>query len=401
VFTDTSVEELEKSSLYYGDKPLKTVSWDDEPKEVKDKWMWQMRRQYSARFRARMEQEKTSDYWWSLRNEDRVRQCMDYASEKVFKMPKPKLVVYNQPGAPTVKVKTMQDFQKRLREHCSRDGVRLAFFTIGEYGTEKARPHYHANVFCRDQGDNPFSAESFTEYLKDKISKSWDFGFTKASPFTYGRAVYCSGYLVKKQKGRYPARTMFGDEIVRADGSLEVQTIFSKGHTSKWNGEKIPALGYGGIPRYAEKIIDQAKIVREMPIQKYDQIEAVVLGSMNPDGVEFDQVVKKASGVTLEEFNAYRDLYVAFTKKLEFGVGNKTKRYKMSPQWRDKLMLEVGGNVELRKRINALRDTIITIEELQKTPEQREEENRLNDERLTKWMSEFHERDQANESAVT
>lgn len=63
----------------------------------------------------------------------------------------------------SLRKKHLQDFYKRLRKRLSKENRKLKQFSVGEYGGEKMRPHYHAILF----------GVGFDDI--DKICESWDF----------------------------------------------------------------------------------------------------------------------------------------------------------------------------------------------------------------------------------
>lgn len=102
---------------------------------------------------------------------------------------------------------------KRLRYH---HGA-LRHFTVGEYGDESQRPHYHQILF----GVDPQSIEHMVERAWCDRNQSEiiqciptnlpPMGFTSVSEFTPERAAYVAGYCVKKLnhnhkdlEGRHP-----------------------------------------------------------------------------------------------------------------------------------------------------------------------------------------------------
>lgn len=77
--------------------------------------------------------------------------------------------------------KHAQDWQKRLRGLSSN---RLRFVTVGEYGDDHFRPHYHAAVFGTADAE--------------MVAKSWDMGFTHVSGLGAESARYIVSYLLKR-----------------------------------------------------------------------------------------------------------------------------------------------------------------------------------------------------------
>lgn len=84
------------------------------------------------------------------------------------------------PGGHLVK-RDAQLWQKNLRERSAKP---LRFVTVGEYGDQEGRPHYHAAVFGQA---NP-----------DIISASWSAGFTYTAGLGVESAAYIVSYLLKR-----------------------------------------------------------------------------------------------------------------------------------------------------------------------------------------------------------
>lgn len=77
--------------------------------------------------------------------------------------------------------KDAQDWQKRIR---ALTDTRLRFVTVGEYGDESQRPHYHAALFG----------------INDPvlIARSWEQGFTYVAEIGPESAAYIVSYLLKR-----------------------------------------------------------------------------------------------------------------------------------------------------------------------------------------------------------
>lgn len=71
----------------------------------------------------------------------------------------------------------LQDFFRSLRK--KNPGIR--YFAVGEYGTEKGRPHYHAVVF------------NLVDL--DLVTKTWFHGFVTGSQAYMGRIRYMVSYM--------------------------------------------------------------------------------------------------------------------------------------------------------------------------------------------------------------
>lgn len=82
--------------------------------------------------------------------------------------------------------KDVQLFFKRLRK-AHGDDIRIKYFCVGEYGTQRFRPHYHAIIF-----------NARTEL----IQPAWNKGEVNYGSLTPASVGYCLKYIMKK--GRIP-----------------------------------------------------------------------------------------------------------------------------------------------------------------------------------------------------
>lgn len=98
----------------------------------------------------------------------------------------------------------LQKFFKRLRHYED-----FVHYSIGEYGTNTLRPHYHSVIFFKSA---PF--QNPLDELTYLISKLWPYGFVSVSRASYRRLNYVLHYHVRPKK--------VGD-------GLETFQIFSKG----------------------------------------------------------------------------------------------------------------------------------------------------------------------------
>lgn len=89
--------------------------------------------------------------------------------------------------------KSIQDYHKRLRKNLK--GRKIKYFTVGEYGKDGLRPHYH-EILMNVSAGKPMSND-----LGDipVIRKSWGFGFIKVERATKGTIRYVLKYLDKMQ----------------------------------------------------------------------------------------------------------------------------------------------------------------------------------------------------------
>lgn len=93
-------------------------------------------------------------------------------------------------------------FMKRLRKAFT--GRTIRFYMCGEYGSKRARPHYHALLFGLAFGDQtPWSVngEGSTLYRSQTLEKLWGKGFCTIGEATFESAAYTARYIMKKITG--------------------------------------------------------------------------------------------------------------------------------------------------------------------------------------------------------
>lgn len=87
----------------------------------------------------------------------------------------------------TLKKDHLQKFIKRLRKNLGER--RIKHYSVGEYGDENHRPHYHQIILGLGMSD------------KDLINDSWGYGFTNIDVPNHKRIEYVVGYVDKKLHG--------------------------------------------------------------------------------------------------------------------------------------------------------------------------------------------------------
>lgn len=93
-----------------------------------------------------------------------------------------------------------QAFMRRLRK--ARGYAR--FFCSGEYGEEKARPHFHAVLFGVRFQDGVYLGKSpagFRLFRSEELSALWKLGHVSFGSVTFESAAYVARYVMKKVTG--------------------------------------------------------------------------------------------------------------------------------------------------------------------------------------------------------
>ena len=101
-------------------------------------------------------------------------------------------MTYDEKHVSPVYYEEMERWQKRFRKELkARTGERCRFYTIGEYGTRTARPHYHSLIF----GPSPLISEAI-------LQTTWSKGFVTAFPMQLTHAPYIARYTTKKLQAK-------------------------------------------------------------------------------------------------------------------------------------------------------------------------------------------------------
>lgn len=86
-------------------------------------------------------------------------------------------------GFMTLDKRDVQLFMKRLRKHNS---AKLTYYTAGEYGDQKYRPHYHMILFNLED--------------QESIFKAWDLGDVHIGKVTGDSIAYTAKYIDKQKR---------------------------------------------------------------------------------------------------------------------------------------------------------------------------------------------------------
>jgi len=88
-------------------------------------------------------------------------------------------------------------------------GAPIEYFACGEYGEDRGRPHYHANIFGFDfQDKKPHKKTDSGAVIctSDVLTKLWPLGYATIGALTPESAAYLARYTFKKVYGSKAAR---------------------------------------------------------------------------------------------------------------------------------------------------------------------------------------------------
>lgn len=111
-------------------------------------------------------------------------------------------LTYDQQNIPengTLVPKHLKDWQKRISYH---SGMKLRFFSVGEYGEKTKRPHYHAGIFGY-KGCASLNHKCPCIWC-ETLRRSWTKGHVLNGTLTKDSASYIAGYVTKKMTDRNP-----------------------------------------------------------------------------------------------------------------------------------------------------------------------------------------------------
>lgn len=96
-------------------------------------------------------------------------------------------------------------FWKKERQRLWRHyGVRIRHYTVGEYGDQSHRPHYHACVFGWPYIENRIIIRETPTRLwtSPDLEKSWGLGLVSVGALNYTTASYTASYITKKLRSK-------------------------------------------------------------------------------------------------------------------------------------------------------------------------------------------------------
>jgi hypothetical protein len=81
---------------------------------------------------------------------------------------------------------------------------RYSYYSVGEYGDDFGRPHYHSIIYGINFNDLTHIKNSESGrrlYSSAKLTKLWKHGYANLAPADPSAMKYCAGYTLKKMKG--------------------------------------------------------------------------------------------------------------------------------------------------------------------------------------------------------
>lgn len=163
-----------------------------------------------------------------------------------------------------------QLFMKRARKQMRR---KLRFYMCGEYGDDRARPHYHCALFGADFSDDRVihsEKQGATLWRSPTLEQLWPWGYSTIGELNFETASYVANYVTKKVSG-----PKMNDAYMRVDpmtGELYWLTPEFAVMSRK------PGIGHGWITKYSSDVYPHDKVYTRdhpsKPPRYYDQIMA-------------------------------------------------------------------------------------------------------------------------------
>jgi len=183
-------------------------------------------------------------------------------------------LTYNDDHLPEGGSLIKSDFQKFIKRLRKNHGVKIRYFACGEYGTEFARPHYHACIFGFNFRDRkPFKRLHGGHYLYTSrdLERLWDKGYSTIGAVNFETAAYVARYVTKKVTGKLEEATAHYENFDKITGEW-----FSTRQPEYINMSLKPAIGKGWIEKFyddvypRDEIIIRGKILK--PPKYYDRL---------------------------------------------------------------------------------------------------------------------------------
>lgn len=210
---------------------------------------------------------------------------------------------------PSLCLKDMQDFMKRLRDYTKRYlGKQIRVFYCGEYGTQGTkRPHYHAIIFGISMKDFPkakfyrMSKGGFPLYNDDKLTELWSNGHVVVSECTAATMGYCARYVNKKlykderSVYEFDDRT---DEVITYDSTPWRLPEFRK-------MSNRPGIGFYYLKEHDMKDISKVSLFDGVTVTEF-YLPHKILEKLNQDDPETAAHIKELQTEQLINSEEYR-----------------------------------------------------------------------------------------------
>jgi hypothetical protein len=179
-------------------------------------------------------------------------------------------------GRPTLVLKDVQLFLKKLRKHFSPHPLR--FFQCGEYGELTQRPHHHMILFgedfCKDRTPIENSRSGHAQYMSPLLTEKWGLGRATISEVSFESAAYVARYCLKKITGSPSAKHYSGrkPEFITMSRNPGIAAAYFEEFKSDLypHDEIVPGPGRPASipPRYFDKLLEKVDPLMYQRVKK-------------------------------------------------------------------------------------------------------------------------------------
>jgi len=195
-------------------------------------------------------------------------------------------LTYREPGPSQLVPSDVRNFMKRLRRHVE---TPIRYFACGEYGENTFRPHYHIALF------------GLTD--PSLVGRCWSHGFVDVQEMSFERAMYLSGYVVKKLTSRsaidaVPALKGKQPEFSRMSlkpgiGALAMEKLLTASYQEmKSNGDVVSCLTIRGeslpLGRYLRSVLRDLCQLPEDHSKAVAYADSFAFATIHPTYKEWD-----------------------------------------------------------------------------------------------------------------
>lgn len=213
-------------------------------------------------------------------------------------------LTYNDQNLPENGSLVKEHFQKFIKRFRKRYG-QIRYFHCGEYGSQFARPHYHACIFGFEFDDKKHyrTINGFRIYTSDKLAELWPFGYSTIGAVTFESAAYVARYITKKITGKLAELSGHYDVINYDTG--EVTTRQEEYITMSLK----PGIGEGWFDKFYDDVYPRDEIIikgkKMKPPKYYDKLFDLVDSNMfrKIKGERIKKSLVHSSDCTYERLN--------------------------------------------------------------------------------------------------
>lgn len=197
---------------------------------------------------------------------------------------------------PALEKSHMQKFMKRVRYYDRKLRAPIKYYTVGEYGEQTGRPHYHSIMF------------NVSPETLGKISDIWGAGFVHIGKVEPASIAYVTGYVINAPDQRDQVRTFPFSCMSKGLGASYLTPQMRRWHK---RGKRVYAVVNEGtkvsLPRYykdkifskLEKRVNALKMEDEIDKRYHTEIERLAMLHTDPSRYYEEKVAQAYEAVKL------------------------------------------------------------------------------------------------------